>query len=181
MSTNCIYAFGGSSKSGKTTIGRLFAQELGLRFASFGDYVRKEATGRGFRNPTPADLQTVGFSLFKTDLIGFCQSVLTDAGFVLGEGLVIDGVRHLDTVSVLKELVGDQPLRIVYLESSLEARRERGSFTRDDLDELDSHPVEAETQAVKKVANFVLDTSLLTPGDSLARIRAWSRLCYQER
>jgi hypothetical protein len=84
------------------------------------------------------------------------------------------GINNLRVFNggVLKELVGDQPMRIVYLESSWEARRQRGSFTRDDLDKLDSHPVEAETQAVKKVANFVLDTSLLTPADSLARIRA---------
>lgn len=174
MRTNCVYAFGGSGKSGKTTIGRMFAQERGLRFASFGEYVRKEAARRGIQNPTRVDLQAVGLSLVATDLFGFCQAVLTEAGFVQGEGLVIDGVRHLATVRVLKEILGDQPLKVVYLESSLEVRAQRGSFAPDDLVEVDSHPVEAETLALKNLANLVLDTSLLTPTDSLARLRAWS-------
>jgi chloramphenicol 3-O-phosphotransferase len=173
MSTNCIFALGGPSKSGKTSVGRRFAEELALRFASFGDYVRKEATRRGIRNASSVDLQAVGLSLVTSDLVNFCQSVLIDAGFVRGEGLVIDGVRHLDTVRVLKRLFGEQPLRVIYLYSSLAVRRQRGSFTVDDLDRLDSHPVEAETQAVKNIADFVLDTSLLTPDDCIARLRSW--------
>ena len=109
------------------------------------------------------------------DLVKFCQLVLTDAGFMPGDGLVIDGVRHLDTVRVLKHLFGEQPLKVIYLDSSMAVRRQRGSLTADDLDRLDSHPVEAETQAVKNIADFVLDTSLLTPDDCLGRLRCWAQ------
>jgi dephospho-CoA kinase len=174
MDTNCIFALGGSRKSGKTTLGRRFAEELGVRFASFGDYVRKETTRRGITNASSAELQAVGLSLVTSDLVKFCQLVLTDAGFVPGERLVIDGVRHLETVRVLKHMFGEQPLKVIYLDSSLPVRCQRGSFTIDDLILIDSHPIEAETQAVKNIADFVLDTSLLTPDDCLGRLRTWA-------
>lgn len=175
MGTNCIFALGGSSKSGKTSLGRRFAEDLGVRFASFGDYVRKEAVRRGITNASSAELQAVGLSLVTSDLVKFCQSVLTDAGFVPGEGLVIDGVRHLDVVRVLKNLVGEQPLKVIYLDSSLAVRRQRGSLTANDLDTIDSHPVEAETQSVKNIADLVLDTSSLTPADCLGRLHSWAQ------
>jgi|SRR5580700_5098121 hypothetical protein len=174
MDTNCVFALGGPSKSGKTSLGRRFAEELGLRFASFGDCVRKEATRRGLSNASTGQLQEVGLSLVTSDLVKFCQLVLKDAGFVPGEGLVVDGVRHFDTVRVLKNLCGEQPVKVIFLDSSLAVRRQRGSFTVDGLDKLDSHPVEAETQAIKNIADFVLDTSLLTPDDCLGRLRSWT-------
>ena len=175
MNTNCIYTFGGCSKSGKTTLGQRFAEQLGVPFASFGDYVRKEATRRGLVNASVAELQEVGLSLIASDLVRFCQSVLTEAGFAPGRGLVIDGVRHLETVRVLKQLVGEQPLKVIYLESSSAARGQRGSFTLDDLDRLDSHPVEAETRAVKGISDLVLNTSQLTLAECLDRLIAWAR------
>lgn len=177
MSTSCIFAFGGRSKSGKTTLGRRLALELGVRFASFGDFVRKEALRRGFTNVSSSELQDVGLSLVTADLSGFCESVLADAGFVSGEGLIIDGVRHLETIRELKRLTAGQPFKFVYLESSLAARHERGPQSVHELENLDSHPVEVETAAVKNIADLVLDTALLTAADCHDRLRVWAESC----
>jgi len=176
---NCVLAFGGSTKSGKTTIGRLLAREHGLRFASFGEYVRKVAI-MGMKHPSLADVQAVGLSLVTNDLAGLCQAVLREAGFVRGEGLVVDGIRHVKAITMLKGILRDQSLRVVYLECARAIRCERGGFSLNELQRLDSHPVEAERLAVKNAADFVLDTSLLTPRESLTCIRDWTLLSCQQ-
>src|SRR5579863_6121642 len=119
---NCIFAFAGPSKSGKTTLGRRLATELDLPFASFGDYVRKEAHRNGLSNPSSEDLQVTGQLLAKNDMPAFCKAVLEEGGFVVGQGLVVDGVRHLSALSTLKVLIPQQPVKLVYLESSVSER-----------------------------------------------------------
>ena len=94
-----------------------------------------------------------------------------------GDWLVIDGVRHLDTVRVLKLLFGGQPLKVIYLDGSLAVRRPRGSFSVDELNKLDSHPVETGTQAVKYIADFILDSTPLTPDDCIGRLSSWAHQC----
>jgi hypothetical protein len=129
------------------------------------------------KDPSVAQLQAVGLSLVAADLVKFRELVLADAGFVPGRGMVIDGIRHLDTVRILRDLVAGQALKVVYLESSSVDRQDRISLTTEDLCKLDSHPVEAETLAIRKIADLILDTSLLSPSACFDRLRAWARTC----
>jgi hypothetical protein len=76
-------------------------------------------------------------------------------------------------------LVARQPFKLVYIESSLSDCRVRGSYSARDLENLDSHPVEAETVTVKNVADLVLDTTLLTAADCQGRLRSWAERCQQ--
>lgn len=114
-----------------------------------------------------------------TELARFCECVLADGGFVPGEGLIVDGIRHLETIRELKRLVGRQPFKLLYVESSLSDRRARGSYSARDLENLDLHPVEAETAAVKNVADLVLDTTLLRAADCLGRLQSWAERCLE--
>jgi cytidylate kinase len=155
----CILAFGGRSKSGKTTLAKRLAKEMDWRFASFGDYVRHEAGRRGLHSPSAEQLQDVGLSLVRNDILGFCRSVLEDSGFVPGEGLVVDGIRHLATLAALRVLTLQQCLKFVYLESSFEERVRRGLLSPEALEKLDSHAVESEMLEIKGVADLVLNTS----------------------
>jgi len=169
---NCILLFGGPSKSGKTTLGRKLAQDLCVPFASFGDFVRKEAKRRGLSDPSREQLQVTGLSLATTDMAAFCRAVLEDGGFVPGQGLVVDGIRHFSAVSTLRALVPDQPLKVVYLESSGEGRVGRSLLSRAQLETLDSHAVESETVAIRNIADFVLNTSG-SVDESFSRLRTW--------
>jgi adenylate kinase family enzyme len=170
---DCIFAFGGPSKSGKTTLGRRLAKELGLPFASFGDYVRKEANRNGLSDPSSEQLQATGQLLARTDMCGFCKAVLEEAGFVVGQGLVVDGVRHLSALSTLKVLIPQQRVKLVYLESSVAERVKRSSLNPHQLQRLDSHSVESEAVVIRKVADLVLDTSG-SVDDCFSRLRSWA-------
>jgi len=170
---DCIFAFGGPSRSGKTTLGRRLAKELGLPFASFGDYVRKEANRNGLSNPSPEQLQATGQQLATTDMCGFCKAVLEEGVFVVGQGLVLDGVRHLSALSTLKALIPQQPLKLVYLESSVTERIKRSSLNPGQLLRLDSHSVESDAGAIRNAADLVLNTSG-SIDDCFAHLRSWA-------
>jgi len=149
------------------------AKELGLPFASFGDYVRKEATRNGLNNASSEQLQATGLSLAKTDMNGFCKAVLEEGGFIPGQGLVVDGIRHLTALSTLRALIPQQPVRLVYLETSVAERVKRSSLSPDKLRKLDSHSVESETVAIRNVADYVLNTSG-SVDDCFSRLRSWA-------
>src|SRR5581483_526399 len=170
---NCIFLFSGPSKSGKTTLGRKLAKELGLPFASFGDYVRQEADRNGLSNPSSEELQATGQLLARTDMLAFCKAVLKEGGFAVGQGLVVDGVRHLSALSTLQALIPQQPVKLVYLESSVAERVKRSSLNPDQLQRLDSHSVESEEGAIRNTADFVLNTAG-SINDCFSRLRSWA-------
>ncbi len=175
----CIFALAGHSKSGKTTLGRKLAKELRLPYASFGDYVRKEAARNGLSNPTTEELQATGQLLAERDMRAFCKAVLEEGGFRVGQGLVVDGIRHLSALSTLKALIPQQPVKLVYLESAVSERAKRSSLNLDLLLRLDSHSVEAEADAIRNAADFVLNTS--GPIDEcFSGLRSWAlQQCVQ--
>jgi len=155
----CIIALAGPSKSGKTTLAKKLAVELGVVVASFGDQVRKEAFRKGLSDPSTRELQMVGAELLETDVVGFCQAALKDAGFSPSHGLVVDGIRHVVALSAIKVLVGEQPVKLVYLESSLAKRQKLSLLTAHQLKEIDTHPVENDAEKLRAIADLVLDTT----------------------
>ena len=168
-----IVAFAGLKKSGKTTLAKRLAASLAVPFASFGDQVRKEALRNGMRTASHEELQELGAQLVKTNATRFCQAVLDDAGFRPGHGLVLDGIRHVEVLALIKTLVGDQPVRLVYLESSLPDREQRSSLGAPELASIDSHTVERDAPLLKSTADLVLDTSA-DRELSYARLLEWT-------
>jgi dephospho-CoA kinase len=119
-----VVAFAGKIGSGKTTISTAVSQALGCKRASFGDYVRHVVSSRGLE-PTRSVLQRVGTEILEDDALEFCTSVLTFSGWSRGESLVIDGLRHSETIPLLNRLVSPARLRIVYLEIDERSRVKR--------------------------------------------------------
>jgi len=159
---HCIILFAGLSKSGKTTLAKKLAESLRMPFSSFGDYVRKEAQHRGFTDSASRQLQELGLEMVKKDIEGFCKGVLEEGGYLVGRGLIIDGIRHMDALAAIKTLAPGQPVKLVYLESSMADRMKRSSLSARELQEIDSHPVESDRILLKSAADLVLSTSAET-------------------
>ena len=70
-----VLAFAGSIASGKSTLSAGVAQQLGWRYASFGDYVRLVAREQGL-DGSRAVLQEVGARLIDQGWKHFCWAVL---------------------------------------------------------------------------------------------------------
>jgi len=154
-----IIALAGPTKSGKTTLARRLAASLAVPYGSFGDQVRKEAIRRGLNAHSQGDLQTLGAEMVEKDAKAFCKAVLSDAGYHSGHGLVLDGVRHVRVLKVIKSLAGDQTVELVYLDSSALDRAKRSSLNARELEDIDSHMVEQDAPKLKSIASLVLDTS----------------------
>jgi cytidylate kinase len=154
----CIIALSGRSKVGKTTLGKMLATALEVPFASFGDYIRKEAYRLGLENLSSRRLQDLGTETVARDIKGFCKAVLQEAGFVAGRGLVLDGIRHMAALKAIEE-VARQPVKLIYLDSSLADRMKRSGLTARKLQEIDSHSVEHDQSLLKSAADIVITTS----------------------
>jgi dephospho-CoA kinase len=119
-----VLAFAGRIGSGKTTLTTALAKVLGYSRASFGDYVRHVVQTRGM-DQTRENLQRIGTDLLEGDRLAFCNEVLRHSGWTAGDGLVIDGLRHAETIELIQRLTHPLKLKIIYLQIDDSLRLER--------------------------------------------------------
>jgi dephospho-CoA kinase len=162
-----VLAFSGPIGSGKTTIARQTAQTLDWKLASFGDFVRKEARRRRLDDQSRDVLQDLGDELIRRGWEGFCRAVLADSGWVQGQGLIVDGIRHVEGMEAVRALVRPVPLLLVYVQIDERTRSAR-LYGRDalgsqELQRIDSHNTEQQVKEVlKDIADIVVDGRLPT-------------------
>ena len=113
-----VLGFSGPIASGKTTISMKLAKHLGCPRVSFGDYVRKVASERGLDVLSRDVLQNVGESLIREGWKKFCSSVLEQVKWEPGGTLVVDGVRHKEALTNLKELTAPSKMFLIYVTAS---------------------------------------------------------------
>lgn len=157
-----IYAFSGSIGSGKSTLSFRLSKELNCKYASFGDYVRKQAIMVGISNPTRAQLQEIGERLISNGVKDFCQAVLQDIGWESGKPLVIDGVRHFDVLENLSKIFYPHKLFLIYLEVDEKTRIDRlvGRGRDEILQEEAEHSTEIEVrETLREKADCVVNSS----------------------
>ena len=171
-------AIAGKIGSGKTTVTKSLAKTLGWPRASFGDYVRAVASTRGVPQ-TRAHLQDLGTLLLRDDPREFCRAVLSNAGWETGQSLVIDGLRHAETIEIIRELVSPAVLRIVLISVSDETRlrrlAERGEGEAATIGTVEAHSSEQQVSSV--LASFA-DLTLIgdEPSDAIVcKLIGWIR------
>jgi cytidylate kinase len=163
VSQATIVAFAGRIGAGKSSVAKALADHLGWKLTSFGAYIRTVASSRGL-SLSRESLQAVGEELEATDATALCRAVLNAAFWQPGEPLVIEGIRHLRVLEILKSLVAPQPLVFVYLEADEEQRRsrlrDRGTGEAERLDAVEAHPTEQEVFThLPKLADLVLSSA----------------------
>ena len=170
-----ILGFSGSIGSGKSTLSVELAGRINYKYASFGNYVRKIATRMGCIDPSRAQLQGIGETLVENGARKFCISVLQDAEWLQGEGLIVDGIRHLDTLELISKICQPQKMFLIYITVDEGIRRER-LISRGRDNELAStlkHSTELQAKEIlRSKADLVIDGSKKVD-DNLQRIIAW--------
>ncbi|MDB4766752.1 AAA family ATPase [bacterium] len=155
-----IIAFSGKISSGKTTLSKEIASNLGIACASFGDYVRSIARERGLDEKDRRIVQNVGQSLIESGWREFCNSVLEAANWRNGDSIVVDGIRHCQAVATIKEIVKPQPFRLIYVEVDSNLRLERLGKNSTEMARMDAHSTEADVQNVlRSIADKCVDGS----------------------
>ena len=168
-------AFAGKIGVGKSAISSLLAFELGWKRTSFGSYIRSVASERR-EEPGREILQKIGEELEATDPEGLCRSVLNSVAWQNGEPVVIDGIRHLRILGILRELVKPQPLCLIYLdvqETTRKARlanRQGGDLVS--LATIDAHSTEHDVRTcLQGVADYCLATETMSELEAVQRIK----------
>jgi hypothetical protein len=91
----------------------------------------------------------------------FCRNVLEDAGWARGEGVVVDGVRHIEGLETLAKVVGPLRVYLLYVEVDEEVRGTRiamktGGMT--DVTAIDQHETEIQVPSVlARRADLIVD------------------------
>jgi len=165
-----LVAVSGRIASGKSTVAYRLAELLGCPRSSFGEYVRAVVASRGLK-PHRENLQAVGDALINSGWEPFCRAVLMQSGWQPGRSLVVEGVRHVEAVHQLRNLVAPSSLFLIHLQVDEELRQKRFSARGGDSGAVvglhDSHPTEREVGvALPLIANLVLDGA--RPIDELA-------------
>ena len=173
---NIVIAFAGPIGSGKSTLARLVSNTLGWPLASFGTYVRKAAEAHGF-DKSRKGLQLTGNFLINRGWKVFCEEVLADANWKPGSNLVVEGVRHLEALEMLRGIVTPAKIYLVYVSlDDVERKNRLKARNKDDslnLEELELHSTEEQVKTtLYSRADIVVDNS--RPTDEVAKeIAAW--------
>jgi dephospho-CoA kinase len=158
MST--VLALAGKIASGKSKLADEFAKTMGWPHVSFGDFVRGVARERGLPD-TREVLQELGDKFIREELESFCKSVLAQADWKPGQPLVIEGVRHAEVDTLLRELVAPSKYFLVLVSVDDQTRKERlraeGIDDRDLVERVETHPTEKQ---VKRVLPHIADYKL---------------------
>jgi dephospho-CoA kinase len=173
-----VFAFAGRMGSGKTTLTTALAEALGCRRASFGDYVRHVVNARGMEQ-TRENLQRIGTELLEQDRLAFCNRVLLYSGWKPGDALVLDGLRHAETIDLIRQLVCPLMLKIIYLEIDDDIRLKRlearGEGEGEALVLAEAHSSERQvTSILAGQADLTIDSSEPVQ-ESVRRIVEWSQ------
>jgi dephospho-CoA kinase len=175
-SMKAVLAFAGKIGSGKTALTTALAHKLGCKRASFGDYVRHVVNSRGLRE-TRETLQRVGTELLEEDMYRFCGAVLRHAGWIPGETLMLDGLRHAETIDPLQRLVHPLALKIVYLEIDDETRLRRlglrGGGDRATLSSAERHSSELQVATKLAVEADLVINGVDTIESNVCRVLDW--------
>lgn len=173
-----VVAFAGRIGSGKTTITSAVARTLGWPRASFGDYVRSVARQQQLKE-TRQNLQNLGTHLLRQDAHGFCASVLSSCGWKPPADLLIDGLRHVETIDLIRQLVTPAILKIVFITvqegTRLTRLRERGEGNADAISQVEDHSSEQQVNfELREVTDLVVDGDRPV-GEVVAQLVAWIR------
>jgi len=156
-----ILGFAGRIASGKSTIARSISKILGWPYSSFGDCVRAIAEERGISLDRKS-LQTLGQSLVNQDCLSFCRRVLEGSGNTNNQSIVVDGIRHVKVVDILKQLVTPNKLIIIFIDTPeniiLNRLGEKEIYNIEDLETIEEHSTEAEVKTtLKTIADLIVD------------------------
>lgn len=160
----------GKIRSGKSSLSSGLSENLNWPYVSFGDEVRSITRQRGL-DPSREILQEIGEELVAKSAREFCEAVIAQAEWHPGQSLVVDGIRHLKIVEILRDLVRPSVLRLVYVKTADDVREGRLAdeiTDRQELDRIEHHSTEVQVGTIlPTLADLVVDGAM--PLNSLIR------------
>lgn len=149
----------GPPASGKSYITEGLKEKLHWPRISFGGYVRSQAEALGLKGDRKS-LQELGQSLIDRSPPEFIRNVLSFYGVTQDDNIIIDGLRHNEIYSEIRDLFSESQVALIYVEvtdSTLRKRLlERGEL--DLFDQLNTEPTELQVKSsLRSQSDLILD------------------------
>jgi cytidylate kinase len=166
-----VVCFSSRMGAGKSTLTTSLASSLGWPHTSFGDYVRSIADDRGAGQSREV-LQRIGEELISTSLGQFTRAVVSRVPWQ--QGCVIDGVRHLEVLATIKQIVSPLSVFLVFIDIPEAVRKQRlrdRGMTDREIYAADLHETEAQVRTVIGEQADLHVNGLAEVGDLVVQIR----------
>lgn len=154
-----VLGFSGATRSGKSALGQIFRRE-GWQYGRYSDILRRMLAESG-AEITRSGLQRLGWIVHQEKGQRWLGRELLPR-VTNGTRIVIDGLRFFEDHAFLVERFGPAFVHI-HLEADCEIRSQRTGSSADEdqgMAATEAHPVEAQIQALKGVAQQVLRNDL---------------------
>ena len=157
-----IVALCGRSRSGKSTLARHLVEKTGGYLINFGDFVRAEfARSVPGVMPSRRALQDFGQGLVSSDPRGFLQRVMAGRADPIRRVVILDGLRHVGLLKVIREQYPDSEVRVIFVEAGFQERKLRSyPITAEEMSRGDSHEVEEDAPRLRAEADLIVATDL---------------------
>jgi dephospho-CoA kinase len=157
-----VVVVSGRIATGKTTFARALAFRIEVGCVGFGDEVRAMAEARELPN-TRDVLQRIGEEQVRDHPREFCEAVLKRGGYVPGGGIVLEGLRHVQVLVLLRRLLAPDIVIHVHISSpdELRAQRMSGRGRAGDANSIaDTHSTEVQLfRELPEAADVTIDGS----------------------
>jgi hypothetical protein len=150
------------AKGGDKEIAQIVADKRDVPNASFGTWLREEATRLGYPAAKRRDLQLLGQQIIsdRGELALFLE-VLEAFHLRPAQSFVIEGIRHRKVLESVRSLVGDDLFFFAYVDRPLAERRrllrEKEQLTESEIDDVLDDPTEVEIPELESEADMRLD------------------------
>lgn len=167
-----IVAISGKMASGKTTLSKALAEELGGTAASFGDHVRSIAVNQG-RPIDRSTLQEIGQAAVEEDATKFVVDTLAGLNSTARAILVLEGLRHVAVRNALRDYarkIGTE-IRFIYIETEDGQRKARLRARGDSQETKAEHEAHASEADVRDRLRDEADLIVHRSNDAVALAR----------
>jgi dephospho-CoA kinase len=152
-----VIGFCGKIGSGKTTISQLIANDLRIKRVGFGDYIRLQALKKSLEVDRKT-LQDLGEDFINENAKDFCWNVLFQDNWNANSALIVDGIRHIEILEIIKDIIYPLEFKLIYIDVSYHIRKER--LNNVDINQIDHHSTELQVDnKLKNKADLIVDGS----------------------
>ena len=151
-----VYCISGKIGSGKTTIGKMIANEIGGIHGSVSDFLKAELKKQGITAPTREQLQDLGATYIENGWVEFASQTVKYIGRKKEIPFVIDGIRHINFLNAMKMICWPAPVYEVVLHANDDTLQQHLSIRGAEV--FDStHRAEGDLEGLLAAADIVID------------------------
>lgn len=151
-----VICISGKIGSGKTTIGKMIANEIGGIHGSVSDFLNAELKKNGIITPTREQLQDLGAAYIENGWIEFAFKTLKYIGHKKEIPFVIDGVRQVNFLNAIKMICWPAPVYEVVLQANDDTLQQHISIRGTEKFDT-THHVERGLEGLLAVADIVIN------------------------